>query len=35
MLRKSGFDVFEAADGSSAIDLLRAGGGKIDVMLLA
>ena len=34
MLRKTGFEVFEAADGSSAIDLLRANGGKIDVMLL-
>ena len=34
MLRKSGFEVFEAADGSSAIDLLRADGGKIDVILL-
>ena len=34
MLRKTGFEVFEAADGSSAIDLLRADGGKIDVILL-
>jgi CheY-like chemotaxis protein len=34
MLRKTGFEVFEAADGSSAIDLLRVNGGKIDVMLL-
>ena len=34
MLRKSGFEVFEAANGSSAIDLLRANGGKIDVILL-
>jgi CheY-like chemotaxis protein len=34
MLRKTGFKVFEAADGSCAIDLLRADGGKIDVMLL-
>jgi CheY-like chemotaxis protein/two-component sensor histidine kinase len=34
MLRKAGFEVFEAADGSSAIDLLRANGGKIDVVLL-
>jgi CheY-like chemotaxis protein len=32
--RKTGFEVFEAADGSSAIDLLRADGGKIDVILL-
>jgi CheY-like chemotaxis protein len=34
MLRKTGFVVLEAADGSSAIDLLRANGGKIDVILL-
>ena len=34
MLRKTGFEVFEAGDGSSAIDLLRADGDKIDVMLL-
>jgi PAS domain S-box-containing protein len=34
MLRKAGFEVFEAADGSSAIDLLRADGGKLDVILL-
>ena len=34
MLRKTGFEVFEAADGSSAIDVLRAAGGKIDVILL-
>jgi two-component system, cell cycle sensor histidine kinase and response regulator CckA len=34
MLRKIGFEVFEAADGSSAIDLLRADGGKLDVILL-
>jgi PAS domain S-box-containing protein len=34
MLRKTGFEVFEAADGSAAIDLLRAVGDKIDVMLL-
>ena len=34
MLRKTGFEVFEAADGSSAIDLLRADGDKIDVILL-
>jgi PAS domain S-box-containing protein len=34
MLRKSGFEVFEAADGSSAIDFLRANGGKIDGILL-
>jgi CheY-like chemotaxis protein len=34
MLRKSGLDVFEAATGSEAIDLLRARGGKFDVILL-
>jgi DNA-binding NtrC family response regulator len=34
MLRKTGFEVFEASDGSSAIDLLRADGSKFDVMLL-
>jgi CheY-like chemotaxis protein len=34
MLRTSGFEVFEAADGSSAIDLLRANGSKVDVILL-
>jgi PAS domain S-box-containing protein len=34
MLRKTGFNVFEAADGCSAIELLRAAGGIIDVMLL-
>ena len=33
-LRKNGFEVFEAADGSSAIDVLRADGDNIDVMLL-
>jgi PAS domain S-box-containing protein len=33
-LRMNGFDVFEAADGSLAIDLLRANGGKIDAILL-
>ena len=33
-LRKNGFDVFEAADGSFAIDLLRANGDQIDVILL-
>jgi CheY-like chemotaxis protein len=33
-LRKNGFEVFEAADGSFAIDLLRANRGKIDVILL-
>jgi PAS domain S-box-containing protein len=34
MLRKTGFEVFEAADGSSAIELLGAEGGKIDFILL-
>jgi CheY-like chemotaxis protein len=34
MLRRSGFEVFEAANGSVAIDLLRASGSKIDVILL-
>jgi DNA-binding NtrC family response regulator len=34
MLRKTGFEVLEAADGTSAIDLLRANGSKIDVILL-
>jgi nitrogen-specific signal transduction histidine kinase/CheY-like chemotaxis protein len=34
MLHKAGFEVFEAADGSSAIDLLRANGSKIKVILL-
>jgi CheY-like chemotaxis protein len=34
VLRKNGFKVFEAADGSSAIDFLRANRGKIDVILL-
>jgi CheY-like chemotaxis protein/two-component sensor histidine kinase len=34
MLRKNGLEVFEAADGSSAIELLRAKGSKIDVILL-
>ena len=34
MLRKRGFEVFEAPDGSSAIDLLRAKNSKIDVILL-
>lgn len=34
MLRKSGFEVFEAGDGSSAIELLHAHDGKIDVILL-
>jgi two-component system, cell cycle sensor histidine kinase and response regulator CckA len=34
MLRQAGVEVFEAADGSSAIEILRAHGGKVDVMLL-
>lgn len=34
MLRKSGLDVFEVASGSAAIDLLRARGGEIDLILL-
>jgi DNA-binding NtrC family response regulator len=34
ILRKTGFEVFEAADGSSAIDSLRAHGDRIDVILL-
>jgi PAS domain S-box-containing protein len=34
MLRKNGFDVFEAADGGSAIARLRADGDKVDVILL-
>jgi len=34
MLRKTGFEVFEAADGTSAIDVLRAIGGRIDAILL-
>jgi CheY-like chemotaxis protein len=34
MLLKADFDVLEAANGSAAIDLLRANGGNIDVILL-
>ena len=34
MLRKKGFEVLEAANGSAAIDLLRANGGNIDLILL-
>jgi len=34
MLRKTGFEVFEAVEGSAAIKLLRGDGGKIDVVLL-
>jgi PAS domain S-box-containing protein len=33
-LRRNGFEVFEAANGSLAIDLLRANQGRIDVILL-
>jgi nitrogen-specific signal transduction histidine kinase/CheY-like chemotaxis protein len=33
-LRMNGFDIFEAGDGSLAIDLLRANGSKIDAILL-
>ncbi len=34
MLQKNGFEVIEAGDGSSALDLVRAYKDKIDVMLL-
>jgi PAS domain S-box-containing protein len=34
MLRNNGFEVLEAADGTSAIDLLRANGSGIDAVLL-
>jgi CheY-like chemotaxis protein len=34
MLRRAGFSVLGAADGTSAIELLRANSGKIDVILL-
>jgi CheY-like chemotaxis protein len=34
MLRKSGFEAFEAASGSAAIDLLRSRGGEIGLILL-
>ena len=34
MLRKCGLEALEAANGSAAIDLLRARGGEIDLMLL-
>jgi CheY-like chemotaxis protein len=34
ILRKNGFEVFETADGTSAVDLLRVSGDKIDVILL-
>jgi DNA-binding NtrC family response regulator len=34
VLRKSGFEVLEAADGSAAIDVLRKKSREIDLMLL-
>ena len=34
MLHMTGFEVFEVAEGSSAIELLRGNGAKIDVVLL-
>jgi PAS domain S-box-containing protein len=34
MLRNSGFEVLQAADGTTAIDLLRANGNRIDAILL-
>jgi PAS domain S-box-containing protein len=34
MLRRSGFEVFEAADGTAAIDLLRMHGTRIDAIVL-
>ena len=34
MLRKAGFESYEAADGSAAIELLRARGASIDLILL-
>ena len=34
MLRRKGFEVLEASNGSAAIELLRANVGKIDVILL-
>lgn len=34
MLRESGMEVFEASNGSAAIDSLRASGGEIDLLLL-
>ncbi len=34
MLRQTGFEVLEATNGSAAIEILRAHGGKIDVILL-
>jgi DNA-binding NtrC family response regulator len=34
MLRRNGFEVLEAVDGTSAIELLRENGGTIDAILL-
>jgi CheY-like chemotaxis protein len=34
MLRRTGLDVLDAANGSAAIELLRANGASIDVLLL-
>ena len=34
MLRKTGFEVLQAADGTTAIDLLRANGNRINAILL-
>jgi PAS domain S-box-containing protein len=34
MLRREGFEVYEAPHGSAAIDRLRADGGKVDLILL-
>src|SRR5262249_27461614 len=34
ILRKTGLEVFEAADGNYAIDILRTHGAKVDVILL-
>jgi CheY-like chemotaxis protein len=34
MLRKTGFDIFDAGDGSAALELLREVGHKIDAILL-
>jgi CheY-like chemotaxis protein len=34
MLRREGFEVYEAPNGSAAIDRLRADGGKVDLILL-
>jgi PAS domain S-box-containing protein len=34
VLRNSGFDVLEAADGSAAIDVIRGSGSKVDVLFL-